>query len=76
MLTAFLSFAAEVAHHEESDKTLFYVAGGLLTAWALVLSAVGITRHDFPATQGAARGVYALSIGFVAFAIAGALLTN
>ena len=76
MLHAFLSLAAEVAEHEESSKTLFYVAGGLLTAWALVLSAIGISRHDFPATQGAARGVYALSAGLVAFAVASALLTN
>ena len=76
MLHAFLTFAAEAAGHEESSKTLFYVAGGILTAWALAVSAMGITRHDWPSNESTARGVYAVSSVLVAFTLASALITN
>jgi hypothetical protein len=76
VLHAFLTFAAEVAEHEESSKTLFYIAGGLLTAWALIVSALGVTRHDWPSSDGAARGVYAISATLVAFAMASAVITG
>ena len=76
MLNAILTFAAEAGGHEETSKTLFYIGGGLLTAYALVISAIGITQHDFPKTKGAARGVFALSSAFVLFALASAILSN
>ena len=42
--------------------TAFYIAGGLLALWAVVLSALGITREGFPRTDGSARIVMALSV--------------
>ena len=33
------------AEGEESSKTLFYIAGGLLAVFAVVISAIGITPH-------------------------------
>lgn len=39
----------------------FFIAGGLLAAWAVAISVFGFTRPDFPSSEGAARGVMALS---------------
>jgi hypothetical protein len=69
-LTA-LVMAAEAGGHEKS-KTVFYLLGGLLTAWALVLSAIGMSSATFPATVGAKRGVIALT----ALLMLGAMVTS
>ena len=47
----------------------FYVAGGALAAWALIVTAIGVRREDFPATPGATRIVGAISIVLVLTAI-------
>jgi hypothetical protein len=69
-----LIVAAESAK-EESSKTAFYICGGLLAVWAVVLSAVGLTQATFPATAGARRGVIALTALLVAAAMATAIIT-
>jgi hypothetical protein len=75
-IQAILVFAAEEAGHS-TDKTFYYVAGGLLTLWALVVSAIGISRHDkWPATDGAKRAVMGLTAVFVAVAMASAIVTS
>jgi hypothetical protein len=51
----------------------FHVCGGILAVWALVLSFIGITREDFPASRGAARLVGAISVLLVAAAIFSAI---
>jgi hypothetical protein len=61
--------AAEAA--AETSKTAFYVGGGLLTAFALVLSVVGLSRASFPGTRTAERGV----IGVALVLVAGAMIT-
>ena len=61
---------------EESSKTAFYVAGGILAAWAVLVSAVGITKHDFPSTRGAAIGVMAISVLLVVATLATSVLTS
>ena len=43
----------------------FYFAGGTLAAWALIVTAIGVTREDFPRTPGATRLVAAISIVLV-----------
>jgi hypothetical protein len=40
----------------------YHVFGVLFAIWAVVLSFIGITREDFPATRGAQRAVAAVSI--------------
>jgi hypothetical protein len=76
MLHATLTFAAEAAGDEPS-KAAFYVAGGLLALWAVLVSAMGIARHEeWPSTDGAARGVMGLSVVLVVAAMATAVLTG
>jgi hypothetical protein len=40
----------------------FHVFGALFAAWAVILSFVGITREEFPASAGAQRAVAAVSV--------------
>jgi hypothetical protein len=60
---------------EESSKTAFYICGGLLAVWAVVLSLIGMSSQTFPATVGAKRGVIALTLVFVVAAMATAVIT-
>ncbi len=53
----------------------FYVCGGLLAVWAVTVSALGITRENFPGTDGAARIVGAISVILVIAAIGTAIYT-
>ena len=76
MLATLIAFAASEEGHE-SSKTLFYVCGGLLAVWALVVSAIGIRAHEtFPPSQGATRGVMAISVALILLAMASAILTS
>lgn len=67
--------AAEAAEKAEKDKTPFYVAGVLLVVWAITVSALGITRPDFPGSTGATRAVYAISLVLVLGAMSMAIAT-
>ncbi len=72
-VTALLVLAAEEA---EPSKVAFYVGGGVLAVWAVVLSLLGLTRPSFPASEGAARGVYGVSAVLVLAAMATAIATG
>jgi hypothetical protein len=72
-LTA-LVLAAE-AGGEEKSKTVFYLFGGLLVVWAVVLSGLGMSSATFPATVGAKRGVIGLTALLMAAAMATAVIT-
>jgi hypothetical protein len=71
---AFILAAAEEG--SEPSKAPFYVLGGVLAAWAVVVSAIGITQPDFPQNQGRARLVYAISALLVLGAVGSAVLTS
>jgi hypothetical protein len=63
--------------HEESSKTLFYVAGGALAVFAVIISVVGIKRIDsFPSSKGQERGVLGLAALLVLVAMAAAIVTS
>lgn len=47
----------------------FWIAGGILAAWALFVSAMGVMRKDFPGSEGAARAVMGITAVLVAAAI-------
>ena len=76
MLPALIVFALQAAE-EEGSKTPYYVAGIALAAFAVIVSAIGISRHDrFPGSQGAQRVVMLLAAVLVALTMASAVLTG
>ncbi len=61
--------AAEAgAHPEEEHKSElpFFLLGGALALFAIVVSVFGFKKPDFPGSSGAARGIMALSVALVA----------
>jgi hypothetical protein len=69
--------AAEEVAEEEPSKTLFYICGGALAVWALIVSAIGIKAHEtFPPTQSARNGVIGISVTLVVLAMASAVITG
>ncbi|MCW3010488.1 MAG: hypothetical protein JWO90_892 [Solirubrobacterales bacterium] len=72
-VTALLVLAAEEA---ESSKTVFYIAGGALAIWAVIVSLIGLSRPEFPRTEGVTRGVYGISAVLVVFAMASSILSG
>jgi hypothetical protein len=72
MVHALLVLAAEKAEH---SKTAFYLCGGLLAGWAVVLGFIGLRSPDFPGSSGAARGVMALTAVLMVAAMATAVIT-
>ena len=74
MLHAIIVLAAEEAH--EKSHTAFYIAGGVLAGWALLVSFIGIRGHEnWPSNEKAARGIMALSAVLVALAMGTAVVT-
>jgi hypothetical protein len=73
MVHALLVLAAE---ETEPSKTGFYVAGGALAVWAVVLGLAGLRSPDFPGSEHGARGVMAISAVLVVAAMAAAVLTS
>jgi plastocyanin len=60
----------------EKSRTAFYIVGGVLVVWALVLSLVlGLRRVDFPRTPALERLVIGVSAGLVAATAATAVAT-
>ena len=60
----------------EKSKTPFYIAGGVLVAWALILSlALGLRRPGFPGKLAGERVVIAISVVLVLAAVSAAVLT-
>jgi plastocyanin len=60
----------------EKSKVPFYIAGGLLVAWALFVSlGVGARRSDFPAGISQERAVIAVTVLLVLAAVSTAVIT-
>jgi hypothetical protein len=62
IVSTLLLGAAEAAKKSELP---FFLAGGALATFAVIISVIGFKKPDFPADAGAARGVMALSIALV-----------
>ena len=73
MLTLLL---AAVEHSEEGSKTAFYIAGGGLAVWAVVIGAIGVARPAFAEGEGTGRVVMAISALLAVTAMAAAVLTS
>ena len=75
LLQVLVMFAVE-APEAEPSKTAFYILGGLLAVWAVVVSFVGLRApSSFPGSAGGRAGVMAISALLVIGAMAAAVLT-
>jgi hypothetical protein len=54
----------------------YHVCGVLFAAWAVIVSFLGITREDFPATAGAQRAVAIVSVVLAVATIGSAIYTG
>lgn len=63
------------AAKSEPSKAGFYIAGGVLAAWAVIVSVIGITQPDFPGSLLRSRLVMALSVVLVLGAVSTAVIT-
>jgi len=76
VLSTLLTLAAVEAGSEPS-KTPFYVIGGILAGWAVLVSAIGIMRHEtFPQSAGGKAGVMAITAVLVAATMLSSVLTS
>jgi hypothetical protein len=74
---SFILAAAEHAAEEHHKSELpFFIAGGLLASFAILISIFGFKRPDFPASESGARGVMAVSAVLVAGAMAMIIYVN
>jgi len=74
-MIALLILAAEEG--AEPSKTPFYIAGGVLVLFAVVIAVIGTRGAEtFPASKGARNAVCALAALLVAVAMATAVITG
>jgi hypothetical protein len=72
-----LLHAAPVLAAAAKSKVPFYVVGGLLVIWALVLSmGIGMRQPQFPGTIAAERAVIAITAVLVVATMATAVATS
>jgi hypothetical protein len=77
MLNGVIAFAAEVAGgtgHEEPSKTAFYIIGGLLAVYAVVIAFIGM-RTRFPDSKAQRGAMMTLSAVLVAAALVASVAT-
>jgi hypothetical protein len=61
----------------EKSKVPFYIAGGALVVWALIVSVgLGMRKPDFPSTKAGQRGVIAVTVVLVVAAVSMAVATS
>jgi hypothetical protein len=76
VMQGLVTVAVEAAG-EEPSKTPFYVLGGLLAAYAVLVSFVGLRGGaTFPGTPGGRAGVMAVTTVLVLATMASAVLTS
>ncbi len=66
--------AAATAEH--GSKTAFYVAGGALACWAVLIGVIGITSPTFPRSNADARAVMLVSGALMVAAMATAVIVS
>jgi hypothetical protein len=66
---------AVLAAAEEKSKALFYVMGPIAAVWAVVVTALGLTRPDFPGSEAGRRAVMLVTVLVVLGATGTAVIT-
>jgi hypothetical protein len=59
----------------ETSKVPFYICGGALAVWAVLLAGIGLSRPEFPHNSSGQRSVIAISFVLIVLAIGAAILT-
>jgi hypothetical protein len=65
-----------IAAAEEHSEAPFIIAGIVLAVFAVLISAVGFTRPQFPGNDGAARGVMGLGLVLVVLTMAMSIIVS
>jgi hypothetical protein len=77
LITMLASAAAEgskaAEEHSTNSYTLFYVIGGALAVFAVLVSIVGMSRAEFPGTGAAGKALMSLSVLLAAAAMGAAV---
>lgn len=60
----------------EPDKLAFYIVGGALAAWAVILAFIGLSRPSFPGDKRGQWGVIAITFVLFAGAVGSAIATS
>jgi hypothetical protein len=60
----------------EPSKVPFYLLGGVLALWAVILAGVGLTRPSFPFGAMGQRLIMVVSFGLATVAVLSAVLTS
>jgi plastocyanin len=60
----------------EPSKVPFYIMGGILVSWAVVLSVIGLSQAEFPGSPGRARAVMGISAILVLGTVTSAVATS
>ncbi|MGZ4165248.1 MAG: hypothetical protein ACXVR1_08485 [Solirubrobacteraceae bacterium] len=60
----------------ETSKTPFFLIGGALAVYAVILATIGIQRPGFPFNARGQRGVIVVTAVMVVLAIGAAILTS
>ncbi len=76
LLAALTTLATAAQEGHESSKTPFYIAGGVLAAFAVLVAALGIVKDDFPSSKGASRGVMGVGVILVIVTLVTNVLTS
>ena len=58
------------------SKVPFFIAGGALAAWAVILAAIGLNRPGFPGNLRGQRTVIGITLTIMVIAIAMAIVTS
>jgi hypothetical protein len=61
---------------DEASKVPFYICGGALAVWAVMLAGIGLSRPDFPGNRTGERGVVTITFVLIVLAIGAAILTS
>ena len=76
MLEIVLTFATAAEEGVEVSKTPFYLAGGLLTLFAVLVGALGVVKHDFPSSKGVTGAVMLVGVLLVVATMATTITTS
>jgi len=61
---------------DTSSKVPFFIIGGALAVYAVILSTIGIQRADFPSSVRGQRGVITVTAVIAVLAVGAAILTS